>query len=77
MNREQAFELVIKELDHQRSKWNRVDGDWPSTPERKLTILAEEFGEIAMGMNDGDWDNVKTELAQVAAVCLSWLMADY
>jgi NTP pyrophosphatase (non-canonical NTP hydrolase) len=67
MDRDKAFALVNNEIEHQRSKWGREDGDWPSTPERKLVILAEEFGEIAMGMNDGDWDNVRVELAQVAA----------
>ena len=77
MNRDEAMEYVVDELDHIKEKWGRADGDWPADPFQKMCILTEEVGEIAMGVNDRDWANVKQELAQVAAVCLSWLMADF
>ena len=77
MDRAEAFALVESELNHQRLKWNRQDGDWPSDPGKKFLILGEEVGEIANSVLEGDLDNVQTELAQVAAVCISWLMADW
>lgn len=39
----------------------------------KLAILAEEFGEVARAVCEGDKENLRTELVQVAAVCLAWL----
>lgn len=41
----------------------------------RLPILAEEFGEVARAINEGDPENLKEELIQTAAVCLSWLEA--
>jgi len=39
----------------------------------KYTILGEEFGEIARAIQNRDFDNLKDELTQVAALCLAWL----
>lgn len=77
MNREDAFEFVGYELDWQNIKWKRSDGDWPSDMHHKLTVLAEEFGEVAMALNDVDYDELAEELADTAATCIAWLMADY
>lgn len=77
MDRNDAFRLVESELNHQRLKWNREDCDWPSISGTKYVILGEEVGEIANAILEGDNDNLQTELAQVAAVCISWLMADW
>lgn len=41
-------------------------------PASQLAILVEEVGEVAKDINDGK--NYKTEVAQVAAVCLRILM---
>lgn len=41
----------------------------------KYPILAEEVGEVARAMNDGDDANLKEELVQVAALCCAWLEA--
>ena len=82
MTRDEAFAFVGKELDWQKEKWKRGDGDWPDHPFRKLAVLAEEFGEIAMAANeavwsDAEWHHVRDELADTAAVCIAWLMADF
>ncbi len=38
-----------------------------------LAVLAEEFGEIAMAVNDSNKESLYEELIQTAAVCLTWL----
>jgi len=77
VNREEAFALVSSEVDYQRDKWLREDGDWPSSLGSKYLVLGEEVGEIANAILEGDLVNARRELAQVAAVCVSWLMAEY
>lgn len=39
----------------------------------KVAVLGEEFGEVARAVLDGDAAGLRTELAQVAAVCVAWL----
>lgn len=39
----------------------------------KLAVLAEEFGEVARAVCERDYVNLREELVQVAAVCVSWL----
>ena len=41
----------------------------------KLPILIEEIGEIGTALARRDEENLKEELAQVAALALSWLLA--
>lgn len=77
MNRQEAMDFVGLELDWQNIKWVRSDGDWPSTAHHKLAVLAEEFGEVAMALNDGKLEEIKDELADTAATCIAWLMANY
>lgn len=77
MTREEAWKFVCLELDWQNKKWGRTDGDWPSDYLRKLCVLTEEVGEIAMALNDGDIENVREELADVAATAIAWLMSDF
>jgi len=62
---------VRAERDRQDAKWGRdfegrSDAFW-------LTILAEEFGEVANAILEHDEENVVVELVQVAAVVFSWL----
>lgn len=38
-----------------------------------VSIMAEELGEVARAVNDGDMDHAKKEAAQLAAVCLRFL----
>jgi len=43
-----------------------------SHPQHCLTILAEEFGEVARAICESR-ENLREELIQVAAVCLAWV----
>lgn len=77
MLRDEVWAEVNKELDRHIVLWGRPDGDWIDSLEKKMTVLAEEFGEIAMALNDHDYDNLKTELVQTMAVAASWLLTEY
>lgn len=78
MDRSKIFELVEAERHFQNKKWNRGDcGDWPDSLLMKLAILAEEFGEVAMALNDNDIDNLRNELVQVMAVACAWIESEY
>jgi hypothetical protein len=41
--------------------------------EKRLAVLAEEFGEVARAVCNRDANNLREELVQVAAVALAWL----
>lgn len=77
MNRAEAWALINKELDHQVDKWKRPDGEWPDDIHKKNTVLGEEVGEVANAILEHDWDNLRVELCQVAAVCVSFLMSEF
>lgn len=77
MRRSTALALLEKELDHQNDKWKRADGDWPSHIGRKMTVLAEEFGEVAIAINERDADNLLEELIDTAASAIAWVMSDF
>lgn len=73
MTRQEIFELVEKERHFQNKKWQRKDGEWNSPETRKLTVLAEEFGEVARAILEEGLHSLKEELIQVAAVTFAWL----
>lgn len=75
MTRTQALELVSRERDRQNKLWVREDGKWDEPDTLKLTVLVEEVGEVARAVlqTDGDDENLRDELVQVAGVCISWL----
>lgn len=88
MTREDIFHAI--NLERARQARLRADGkfaftldmqfmyDEPGTlllPIHKYPILAEEVGEVARAMNDGDDANLKEELVQVAALAVAWLEA--
>ena len=54
-------------------KWQRKDGEWNRPNTLKLTVLAEEFGEVARAILEENFSNLKEELVQVAAVTVAWL----
>lgn len=68
-----ALEDTLREVFRQEELWDRIAEDWAASDDEKFRILAEEFGEIAMALNDGDYDNMRVEIIQTAAVCISWL----
>jgi len=61
---------VLMEMARQDSLWGPpVTQD--QTPEKRLAILAEEFGEYARAVLEKDPDNARDELIQIAAVALA------
>lgn len=64
-----ALAQVSLERDRQEAKW----GNQHHEPERWLAILAEEFGEVAKDVVEGNDRNLYIELMQVAAVCVAWM----
>ena len=62
---------VVGERQAQLQKWgiqNHTDAMW-------LAILHEETGEAATGILEGDEENLRAELVQVAAVAVAWVEA--
>lgn len=80
MTRDQAITLVHAERDRQTTKW-AGEHDWGAgdcssrnvEPITKAAVLAEECGEVARAVLDGNDVSLRAELAQVAAVALAWL----
>ena len=44
-----------------------------ASDDRILTILTEEVGEVARALLDGDPDNLRLELLDIAQVVTAWL----
>ena len=66
----QAYHLVdrvLSELQAQFDKW----GVQQHSPERYLAILSEEVGEAAKAVVQGDIDDMRHQLIEVAAVALA------
>lgn len=85
MIRERAVDAIVEER-HRQNKLKAdgkfaytcadvIVGEHRITSADKLAILAEEFGEVARAVCEGDRVNLREELTQVAAVCLAWLEA--
>lgn len=68
----QAIERIRNERDRQDLKFGPPD--LTLTEDRWMTILTEEYLELARALNDREpaW-RVQEELVQVAAVCTRWL----
>ena len=80
MTRDDVFAAITAERKRQWAKWGRIHewghGDCSSpgmAPEIKMTVLAEEFGEVARAVLDRKPGDLRTELIQVAAVAVAWL----
>jgi NTP pyrophosphatase (non-canonical NTP hydrolase) len=67
-----AMQMVSKEIHRQQEKWGIQNHD----PMTWLAILTEEVGEVAKAVLEGNSDEYRKELIQVAAVCISALMAE-
>ena len=67
-----ALQEVYVERLRQLSLWGDNDFDGKDQNEIFL-ILAEEVGEIAKAILEGDAENLHEEIAQVAAVAVKWL----
>ena len=82
MNRVEIWLAIEAERARQSEKWGGVhawgEGDCSSIrvrPEVKAAVLAEECGEVARAVLDGDPAQLRAELVQVSAVCVAWLEA--
>ena len=69
-----ALEAIIAERSRQEKLHgsNSIVAQDPFLPPNALSILAEEFGEVAQAINERDWPNLEEELIQVASVCVAW-----
>jgi hypothetical protein len=80
MTREQVWHAISAERDRQDAKWAGPHG-WGAgdcssadvTLPVKVTVLAEEFGEVARAVLERDRAGLKAELIQVAAVAVAML----
>ena len=61
--------LVWAERHFQVKKFGQQD----HADEKWIAILAEEVGEAAKDVLEGNGDGLRRELVQTAAVCLAWL----
>lgn len=66
-NREKIMRAVHNERDRQEELWGEQDHH----PERWLSILGEEFGEVCKAVGENEPEEYRTELIQVAAVAVS------
>ena len=63
---------IIRERERQDDLWGKAtERDY--TPEKWLAVLVEEVGEVAKSIQDGEVENLKEELTQVAAVAIAFL----
>ncbi len=65
-----------KNLEHvynERVRQDTIFGAQEHDLEEWYTILGEEVGEVAMAILEQDYDNLKDELIQVAAVCIAMI----
>jgi len=82
VTRDQALAAISAERDRQQAKWAGQHG-WGSGDcsgdgvalTVKLTVLAEEFGEVARAVLERDPVALEAELVQVAAVACAMLEA--
>ncbi len=69
MEKTEVLSLIKLEYDFAKIKWP----GFTTNRFQAISILTEEVGEAAQALNDSDIDNLKVELAQVAAVCVRFL----
>jgi len=74
--RELAAERVRQELLVESGKHDMSCAHPLKRNCERLGVLMEEVGEVARAINDGEpTGNLRAELVQVAAVCVSWVEA--
>jgi NTP pyrophosphatase (non-canonical NTP hydrolase) len=66
---ERIYEAIRAERFRQDAKWGVQD----HSPSYWFIILAEEIGEIAKAIYEGDYDNYEVELVQSASVIVAAL----
>ena len=63
---------IVRERQRQDKLWGKPN-DRDYSHERWLMVLVEEVGEVAKSIQDGEVENLKEELTQVAAVAIAFL----
>jgi NTP pyrophosphatase (non-canonical NTP hydrolase) len=63
---------IVRERERQDALWGKPN-DRNYTHEQWLMVLVEEVGEVAKSIQDGEVENLKEELTQVAAVAIAFL----
>ena len=69
IGRHDIFILIDEERTRQLLKWGQqrhLDSDW-------YIITAEEFGEIAKAILQGELKNIQIEIIQTIACLVGWL----
>lgn len=66
-------ETIFEEVRQERLRQDDKFGSQPRNlkPEVYLAVLTEEIGEVARAIIDGDSENYRVELIQIAAVCIA------
>lgn len=74
------YALITAERQRQEVKWSaphpwgQGDCSSPHVDQTvKATVLGEEYGEVCRAILDANPGNLKTELVQLAAVCVAML----
>jgi hypothetical protein len=65
-----AQEDAARLKDAGRLRWVADDRDCPDL--MRLAALAEELGEVARSVHDGNRSNLIVELAQLAGIAIAW-----
>ena len=85
MEREGIFELINQERLRQITLWgtekelidsirgNYGEEAWDFYLHQKAVVMTEEVGEVARAILEADSEHLKTELVQVAAVCVAMI----
>jgi NTP pyrophosphatase (non-canonical NTP hydrolase) len=66
-------QVIMERIDTERKRQERMWGQQDHSPAVWLSILAEEFGEVAKALNENDPSGYKGELIQVAAVAVAMI----
>ncbi len=70
-NRNYIISEIVDERERQDEKW----GEQNHVPLKWLAILGEEVGEANKAVLDGDVDNLREELVQIAATAVAFLQS--
>ncbi|WP_310502790.1 hypothetical protein [Paenibacillus qinlingensis] len=63
--------MIRDMIAQERKRQDKLHPNFPK--ELRLAILVEEVGEISTALQNGDIENLKTELTQTAATAIRWL----
>ena len=67
---DRAFERYVPELYAERTRQIHKWGSGIVNLAEYYVVLGEEFGEVGRALLESDYDNLRTELTQLAACCL-------